>query len=68
MKTGAQLVDDGPLLLTGDIVLTDGKGVAYPPQRVVSICRCGLSETKPFCDGSHRVKQFQHRARVSPNP
>ena len=67
MKTQARLMDNGPLVLTGDTVLLDGAGVPYPAAAVVSICRCGLSDKKPFCDGSHRVKRFAHQARA-PEP
>jgi CDGSH-type Zn-finger protein len=64
MKSQARLIDDGPLVLIGDAVLLDGAGSPYPSAPVVSICRCGLSEKKPFCDGSHRVKRFSHQARA----
>jgi CDGSH iron-sulfur domain-containing protein 3 len=64
MKSQARLFDDGPLVLSGEIVLVDGKGTPYPSASVVSICRCGLSDKKPFCDGSHRVKRFSHQARA----
>ncbi|WP_051953825.1 CDGSH iron-sulfur domain-containing protein [Xenophilus azovorans] len=64
MKVKARLIDDGPLVLSGDTVLIDGAGAPYPPAPVVSICRCGLSDKKPFCDGSHRVRRFSHQARA----
>jgi CDGSH-type Zn-finger protein len=64
MKIQARLIDDGPLVLSGGVVLIDGAGAAYPSAAVISICRCGLSDKKPFCDGSHRVKRFCHQARA----
>ena len=47
---------DGPLKVEGDnITLVDETGNRYDLQgrTVVSLCRCGQSQNKPFCDGSH---------------
>lgn len=35
--------------------IVDGEGRAFGlgGRAVVSLCRCGQSESKPFCDGSH---------------
>lgn len=35
--------------------IVDGEGQAFGlgGRRVVTLCRCGQSESKPFCDGSH---------------
>ena len=47
---------DGPLLVRGDYVVTDGKGNVIPAKRAtVALCCCGASEIKPFCDGSHKA-------------
>lgn len=54
-----QVRDRGPLRLevaAGETVeIVDGEGRAFglAGRAVVSLCRCGASETKPFCDGSH---------------
>jgi len=47
--------NSGPLRLEGDIVLLDQEGRPFglAGRTVVSLCRCGRSENKPFCDGSH---------------
>lgn len=47
---------DGPLRIEGeDITLVDEAGNRYDlfGRTVVSLCRCGQSQNKPFCDGSH---------------
>jgi CDGSH-type Zn-finger protein/truncated hemoglobin YjbI len=49
---------DGPYLVTNIEELDDwlGRGVAVPPQ--IALCRCGKSERKPFCDGTHAESGF----------
>lgn len=47
---------DGPLRVEGvDIVLVDEAGNRYDlaGRTAVSLCRCGQSQNKPFCDSSH---------------
>jgi CDGSH-type Zn-finger protein len=46
---------NGSLLVEGDDVsLVDWDGKEYAlPKRPFSLCRCGASTRKPFCDGSH---------------
>ena len=53
--------NNGPLRIEGDnIVLTDqdGKTFGLAGRTVVSLCRCGQSANKPFCDGSHNKVGF----------
>jgi CDGSH-type Zn-finger protein len=47
--------DDGPYVVRGPVRLVDGDGNEYDisGRKAVSLCRCGGSTTKPFCDGSH---------------
>jgi len=48
--------EDGPLVITGPFTLVDHnrEPVACPAGENVALCRCGLSNRKPFCDGTHR--------------
>lgn len=48
----------GPLWLRGGIPMIAADGFKYEVRNRVTLCRCGLSENKPFCDGSHeRIKK-----------
>lgn len=55
--------NNGSLKVEGDFEIVDKDGNAYDlaGRTLVSICRCGLSKNKPFCDGSHRG-HFEHDA------
>jgi CDGSH-type Zn-finger protein len=37
----------------------NGKKFDLGGRLAISLCRCGSSNDKPFCDGSHREKGFQ---------
>lgn len=49
----------------GDFEILDIDGNEYGLQgrTIVSLCRCGLSSNKPFCDGSHK-NNFEHEAKA----
>jgi CDGSH-type Zn-finger protein len=48
--------ENGPLLVTGPIVVQDHVGNTFDVagKETVALCRCGHSARKPFCDGAHR--------------
>jgi CDGSH-type Zn-finger protein len=53
---------NGPLRLEGEsLQIFDPAGQAFGlgGRTVVSLCRCGQSQNKPFCDGSHNHHGFQ---------
>jgi len=52
---------NGSLLVEGDDVsLVDWDGKEYAlPKRPFSLCRCGASTRKPFCDGTHSRVGFE---------
>ena len=52
-----QLVDDGPVYIRGDIDLASGEETV--PEKRVALCRCGMSENKPYCDNSHIQAGFK---------
>ncbi len=43
----------GPLWLRGGIPVESAEGVPYEVRNRVTLCRCGKSSNKPFCDGNH---------------
>jgi len=49
----------GPLWLRGGIPLESADGYAYEVRNRVTVCRCGASKNKPFCDGSHAAVKFR---------
>jgi CDGSH iron-sulfur domain-containing protein 3 len=51
--------ESGPYLVRGVVTLTDADGNTYTvPGPNIVLCRCGGSQTKPFCDGSHKENGF----------
>jgi CDGSH-type Zn-finger protein len=44
---------DGPLQVRGNLDITSGTGRVVARVTTTRLCRCGGSNTKPFCDGSH---------------
>jgi CDGSH-type Zn-finger protein len=54
------LIPNGPARVvngTVEIALVDGSVVTK--EAPFSLCRCGNSKNKPFCDGSHKTCSFQ---------
>ncbi|WXG47084.1 MAG: CDGSH iron-sulfur domain-containing protein [Candidatus Atabeyarchaeum deiterrae] len=72
----------GPYLVSGGIPLaiqiidTDAEGTPiewrtgkkYPPQDDYSLCRCGQTKNKPFCDGTHAKVHFEGTETASQEP
>lgn len=61
---------DGPLFLRGDLRIETSDGEVVLRDTRVALCRCGLSQHKPFCDNSH-LGHFEDGGRLgthSPAP
>lgn len=54
----ATRASDGPLVVTGAVEVTTGTGRHVKSAEKVFLCRCGASQNKPFCDGSHKAAGF----------
>lgn len=53
--------NNGPIRIEGEFEICDPAGATFglAGRTVISLCRCGLSENKPFCDGAHKKVNFQ---------
>jgi CDGSH-type Zn-finger protein len=64
--------NNGPLRVSGNFVIKDAQGKDFDlsGRTMISLCRCGFSGNKPFCDGSHARQGFQSmiEARKLPPP
>jgi CDGSH-type Zn-finger protein len=57
--------DNGPYLVRGPMKLVDAEGNEFDIKRkMIALCRCGGSENKPFCDGTHAKIGFSSVVRT----
>lgn len=54
-KVHITVLDKGPYLVKGNFIIVDTNGNEEEKEGNVAFCRCGLSNNKPFCDGTHRT-------------
>jgi len=63
---------NGPYRIEGDFEIVDPEGKVFGlgGRTAISLCRCGHSANKPFCDGTHNKIGFQDhvQARDLPPP
>lgn len=61
MADKVTISNNGPILIAGEFELVDAEGKAYglAGRTTIALCRCGHSQNKPFCDGSHKAANFQ---------
>jgi CDGSH-type Zn-finger protein len=72
-NTRIQVRRNGPLRIEGDdieIVDAEGRRFDLAGRTAISLCRCGHSQNKPFCDTSHGRVGFESEcpARALPPP
>jgi CDGSH-type Zn-finger protein len=53
--------NNGSVKVEGDIEVVDqeGKPFGLGGRTTIALCRCGYSQSKPFCDGAHKNANFQ---------
>jgi uncharacterized Fe-S cluster protein YjdI len=59
METVVEVLRNGPLLVYGTLKVKDKDGNESIKNKTTAFCRCGASNNKPYCDGSHVVAKFR---------
>jgi CDGSH-type Zn-finger protein len=58
-KVTMQVKANGSIRVTGDVDFLDADGNVIKSENGFSLCRCGHSANKPFCDGAHKAAGFE---------
>lgn len=59
MEAKIEITENGPLVAYGSIKITDRLGNTETLNQTTAFCRCGKSNNKPYCDGSHIKVDFK---------
>lgn len=59
VETQVEVLPNGPLLVYGTLQVKDKDGNITTKIKRTSFCRCGASDKKPYCDGTHRKIGFE---------
>jgi CDGSH-type Zn-finger protein len=51
--------ENGSIRVTGTVDFVDADGNVLETKTDFSLCRCGHSKEKPYCDGSHKAAGFE---------
>ena len=57
-ETKIQVMANGPILVHGDLEVTGTDGAVVKKSPTTAFCRCGASNNKPYCDGTHNSIGF----------
>lgn len=59
-STQINVTSKGPLIVKGSFKITDHNGNVIDTKDKAALCRCGVSQNKPFCDGAHNKIKFNN--------
>ncbi|RSK42022.1 (4Fe-4S)-binding protein [Mangrovimonas spongiae] len=59
LETKVEVLENGPLLVYGTLKVTDKDGQEETKNKTTAFCRCGASNNKPYCDGTHVKNNFK---------
>jgi CDGSH-type Zn-finger protein len=58
LETKVEVLNNGPLLVYGTLKVTHKDGREEIKNKTTAFCRCGASNNKPYCDGTHVKHNF----------
>jgi CDGSH-type Zn-finger protein len=58
-KITMRVKPNGSIGVTGSVDFVDKEGNIVETKSDFSLCRCGHSANKPFCDGAHKAANFE---------
>ncbi len=58
-KVTMRVKENGSIRITGTVDIVDADGNVIESKTDFSLCRCGHSNDKPWCDGSHKAAGFE---------
>ncbi|WP_111308074.1 (4Fe-4S)-binding protein [Confluentibacter sediminis] len=58
LETKVEVLENGPLLVYGTLNVTYKDGTKETKNKTTAFCRCGGSNNKPYCDGTHIKESF----------
>lgn len=59
VATQIEVSKNGPLMVRGNIEIKHSNGEIDNKEKVTAFCRCGASNNKPYCDGTHSKVGFE---------
>lgn len=59
LETKVEVLENGPLLVYGTLKVTHKDGSIESKNKTTAFCRCGKSNNKPYCDGTHVKEDFK---------
>jgi CDGSH-type Zn-finger protein len=62
MPAKVTILRNGPVRIEGDFEIVDFDGNVFG--LAGRLCRCGMSENKPFCDGTHGRQGFSSECKA----
>jgi CDGSH iron-sulfur domain-containing protein 3 len=54
-----RIIQGGPIEVSGNFTITGSDGNIIKVKSPAYLCRCGSSNNKPFCDGTHSKIEFK---------